>query len=178
MKHPRGSYSSAFRCWSSPCSFIGGRHNFGGLDCSVRTVHGVPHLCRPFARRHPSAKHCGVDGRADTAAAKSIGKVWRETGSPQRALGKKAPLSRRFKSDHSAQWAADKASNSAQLDLAYRGRGWAFPVDRLPNWVRWRVLPALLWLADPFRLIRWKRRNSFFNREFFRKVAGKTGRRL
>ena len=81
-------------------------------------------------------------------------------------------------SDYSAQWAAGKASNSAQLDLAYRGRGWAFPVDRLPNWVRWRVLPALLWLADPFRLIRWKRRNSFFNGEFFRKVADKTGRRL
>ncbi|SRR6266568_401252 len=81
-------------------------------------------------------------------------------------------------SDYSAQWAAGRASNSAQLDGAYRGHGWAFPIDRLPNWVRWHVLPALLWLADPFRLIRWKRRNSFFNREFFRKVAGKTGRRV
>ena len=59
-----------------------------------------PRCAAPLPTVYLSAKHCGADGRANTAAAKSIGTVGREIGNPQTALGKKAPLSRRFKSDH------------------------------------------------------------------------------
>jgi SAM-dependent methyltransferase len=79
-------------------------------------------------------------------------------------------------SDYSVQWAKGNASNTAQIDSPDSGRKWMFSADRLPDWVRWRFLPALVWLADPLRLVRWKRRNSFLNREFFREVTHTTRR--
>lgn len=78
-------------------------------------------------------------------------------------------------SDYAVQWTAGEATNTAQLDAVHRGRGWSLP--RVPDWVRWRVILPLLWLADPFRLVKWKRRNSFVNREFFHKIADRNGRR-
>jgi hypothetical protein len=46
----------------------------------VPHVHNAPRLYRPFVRQPPSVKHSGADGRARTAAAKSIGAVGREIG--------------------------------------------------------------------------------------------------
>jgi hypothetical protein len=82
-------------------------------------------------------------------------------------------------SDYSAQWAARQSSKSGQLDEADGGTGfnqrW---LERVPTWARWKVLPSVLWLLDPLRLMRWKRHNSFRNREFFRRTTGAERRRI
>jgi hypothetical protein len=75
-------------------------------------------------------------------------------------------------SDYSAQWA--EGSSATHVDKVHTGRGWTSSVEYLPGWMRWRLLPALLWLLDPLRLVRWRRRNSFLNREFFRETDHNT----
>lgn len=80
-------------------------------------------------------------------------------------------------SDYSEKWIDSDSRSDTIADREYLGRAWdAFLAERLPTWVRWRLLPRVLSLADPLRLRRWKRYNSFYNRDFFRKINDLIGR--